>query len=609
MRTLTRRPVAALSALLAFAAALSACSSASPTLPDGGPIPPGDTLCTKSSQCPVGQGCIGNLCTPLPCGGCDSDKVCSSVSNTCVPAQGAPCPTVGGCPQGYECNSNNVCAAPCTIDTDCAAGLVCNSNTGTCAQCVFDSNCNTVAGHPRCAPSGNCVACLQPIDCTTALGAGHFCDLGTNTCKAGCESNSDCNLANGERCAGATTTTPGKCVQCTLATEATDCVSIGAPACDSTNHCVECTADKYCGPATPRCDAIAVSDAGVTTGTNTCVQCLPSNNANGSDCGYVFSTGPKDPHDELVCDPIAKRCTSGCTSDKNCGCPVDPATGKETNCLREFKQEHCDPNRTTSADVGDAGTLGACVECITNAQCFCKIDGNGGQADPSTGTACSSWLNAGAFNGARCLSDVCVQGCDTNADCPANRLCSLSGPTAHQCVECSCANETINDSPGGTCTANSKSCGWCENPIVNGQLGGCGPVADENDGGSTANAPAKVCDAKTLTCRLKRQNEACSKSVECGDPQDPTIGQCIPGIGFCVDYTGTGTKEYCAADHASGRCGIPCVNLSSTNDACISASGDCPSGSICSQSTAIDQPLHGINTSGHYCASASCNHQ
>jgi len=591
--------VPSLAAVLPLAlvlAALSACSSSGPTLPDGGPVPDGGTLCTQSTGCPASYGCIGNVCTPLPCGGCDSDQVCSTATNTCVPAQGAPCPTVGGCPEGYQCNSNHVCSTPCTVDTDCSTGLVCNSNTGTCAQCVFDSNCTTVAGMPRCdSTSGNCVQCLQPIDCTTLLGAGHFCDTTTNTCKAGCESNSDCNLSDGERCNGATPTTPGTCVQCTIATEATDC-SVGAPACDSTGHCRECTADSYCGPATPRCD----------TTTDTCVACLPANNATGADCGFSFvNGGARDPHDEEVCDPTAMSCVSGCATDANCGCPRQ--NGTETNCIREFKQEHCDPTKTTSADA-TGPTEGACVECVADSQCFCKVKGNANATDPSTGTACSGWLNSGAFNGSRCVADVCVQGCDTDADCPANKLCSLSGATAHQCVECSCANATINDNPGGPCVADGGGCGWCDQPLDNGQLGGCSQVIDENDGGSSASAPFKVCDVQTGSCRLKRQNEACSESVECGDTNDPSIGQCIPGIGFCVKYTGVTSPagHYCSPDETSGRCDIPCTHLGSTNDACVQSSGDCPSGSTCSQATATTAPLHGISSSGEYCASAAC---
>ena len=547
-------------------------------------------LCTHSSQCPDGQGCVGNLCVPLPCGGCDSDQVC--VSNACVPAQGAPCPSasVGGCPEGYTCNSNNVCSTPCTLDSDCAMGLVCDSDLGTCAQCVYDSSCTTVTGKPRCDPtSGNCVACLQPVDCTS----GSFCDTTSHTCVMGCEVNGDCNLSEGEYCLGATATTPGKCVQCTVATQATDC-PVAAQACNANGRCVVCTSDSFC-TVLPRCDLA----------TNTCVECLPADNDAGSDCGYT-GLGTHDPHNEMVCDPVGLDCVAGCTSDANCGCPIDPGTHKQTSCIREYSQEHCDPARTHSADVAaDAGTEGGCVECTQDSHCFCKVSGNLGSTDPSTGLSCAMWPGGGTLDGARCVADACVVGCNTNDDCPADKICSLSGPTANTCVECSCANATINDNfPGGTCSSSSETCGWCSDPQTASALGGCGPVTAGNTSGAY-----KVCDAKTLTCRLKRQDEQCAASIECGDTMDPTVGQCIPGAQFCIEFAHAyalgSPNEYCATNHTSGRCGIACDDPQDN----LCASGvNCPSGSTCDQATAVDTPPNGVANSGEYCTSNLCTH-
>jgi len=595
MRTLARITMPLVFAF-AFAALVACGSNNAPTLPDGGPVPPGDTLCTRSSQCPAGQGCIGNICTLLPCGGCDTDSVCSSVSNTCVPAQGATCPTIGGCPQGYICNSNNVCSAPCTIDSDCGSGLVCNSNTQSCAQCIFDSNCTSIAGKPRCEQvSGTCVACLNPIDCTSTVGSGHFCDNGTHSCQVGCESNSDCNLSNGERCNGATAGHPGMCIQCTAATEGADC-NVNAPACDATGHCVICTADRYCGPATPRCDMT----------TQTCVQCLPANDRSGADCGYSFASGgTKDPHDENVCDPTAKSCKSGCIDDVNCGCPIDPSTHQQTSCARKFVQEHCDVAKTTSADV-TGPSRGACVECIVNSHCFCKIKGNQNGADPSTGLSCAMYAGAGSYNGARCITDTCTPGCDNDADCPSNKLCSTSGPTAHTCVECSCAHSTIQDGQGA-CNANTTTCGWCADPMVSGQLGGCGEASDLSDGGFSGSAPSKVCDVKTLTCRLKRQDEQCVTSSECGDTLDPSVGQCIPGARFCVKYAHAyavnSPNQYCDPSRVGGRCGIACND--SQDNQCSSGVA-CPNGSSCKQATATSQPPGGGALTGEYCTANTC---
>ena len=565
---------------LALSALLAACGSGDTGGPDAG------ASCTKSSQCHVGEGCIGGHCTPLPCGGCQPDEVCQD-SGSCAPAQGAKCPSLG-CPAGFKCNKNGVCSKPCILNADCNdSRLVCNSATGTCAQCLFDTECTTVAGKPRCdSSSGNCVACLQPIDCTTALGSGHYCDQATHTCGAGCKDNSDCNLSASERCEGATATAPGKCVQCTKAKEATDCAS-SAPACDANGRCVICSEDKYCGGGTPRCDLI----------TQTCVACLPSHNATGEDCGYAFTQGqPLDPHDALTCDPVAKKCVNGCAGDTQCGCPIDPGTHLPTNCSRRHTGLHCDPALTSMPGVAGV-TLGGCIECTANVHCKCKVKGVTTENTPECDAA---WPSLGLLNGARCLKAAssgwgeCQEGCDTNSDCPSGKLCSLTGVTAHTCVECSCAPGTT--SADGT---------WCNDPIGTNPIGGCPQVGPSS---------YKICDAKTFACRLKRQNEVCDASVECGDttkdnPTNPWFGQCIPGARFCVKsahpYFPVGAPDtFCDAGKTHGRCGIACDDAQANT--CNAGAGyTCPSGSSCETANAIDPSPSG-QTVGKFCVSNNC---
>ncbi|MBS2025629.1 MAG: hypothetical protein JST92_24790 [Deltaproteobacteria bacterium] len=222
-------------------------------------------------------------------------------------------------------------------------------------------------------------------------------------------------------------------------------------------------------------------------------------------------------------------------------------------------------------------TEGACVECVKNSDCSCLVQGQ-----PNSG-ACAGNPKVGSLNGARCVSDACVAGCDTDNDCPANHLCSLSGATAHTCVECTCAGKTINDTING-------SAGWCDDPTGSQAIGGCGV------NGSTG--AQMVCDAFQLKCRAKRQDESCLSSNECGDTHDPGVGQCNPVPARCIFQTNGSTNKKCSAAGNTGRCGIAC-NDPSTNQ-CLPDPQYCPSGSHCKASQ--DGQAH----SGSYCVSDLC---
>ena len=510
--------------------------------------------CAHDRDCPVGQGCVNSLCAPLPCAGaCQPDQACGN-DGKCAPAQGATCAD-HTCPAGYPCNGAS-CAKGCTLNSDCDPGSVCNSQLHSCAQCTFNNDCAGVAGKTRCdSLTGVCVACQANIDCTTAVGPDHIC--ANHACVPGCQADADCNAGTGERCDGATPTSPGRCIQCK---SKNDC-GVGAPACDETGHCVGCfgasqaEANGFCGPGSPECDLPS----------KTCVACLTANNASGLDCGYQGTT-PPDPHFAQTCNAATHSCVPGCASDAQCGCPRTAAGGAESNsCGRLPDQEHCDPARTT---MNGAPSLGACVQCRPklNADCAYKVRGtteyNGAYA---------------TFNGARCVSDTCVEGCDTSADCPGNRICHLGGPgdaNNHKCVECAC------DSPGADPT-------WCDAAVCQ--------------------AKGDVCDVSSLLCRRKRQSEKCLASAECGDASDPTIGACVPSTGFCL-YTARPNdpqqpQTSCSPSQAFGRCAIACDDLGANR--CVGGT-PCPSLSVCETAT-NEGNTKSPPPSGTYCVPNSCH--
>jgi len=547
-----RLPTRLLAASLVACTLLACGGSGQP-----GGNPDGGQACERNRDCPSGMGCVQNVCVALPCGGCQPEEACSD-NGTCVPAQGAPCPSAG-CPAGYPCNGT-VCAKPCTLDADCDKGFVCNSALGRCAQCTFNSQCAGVAGKPKCdSASGTCVACLDPIDCAP----GSFCDTPTHSCKPGCRVNSDCNQSAGERCDGATSSTPGRCIQCGSDTECCPGSPPGScptPACDSIGHCVGCTSDRFCALGSPRCDLT----------TKTCVQCLPANNATGTDCGQRFYTGgPLDPHVEKTCKPETHSCVDGCEFDTQCGCPRDK-DGKETNCPRYPKLsgstvtsgEHCDPTKSTN------GSLGTCVECLTGHNDHCRYRVKG------------STEYAGAFalfNGGRCVSDVCVDGCDADADCTSGKICHLSAspgdPLNNKCVDCNCEGKTVYDNA------------WC---------------AD-----SAKCSGGKICDKSTLLCRKKRFNETCDLSGECGDVNDPAVSQpgsqCVPVPAICVKEfmpATTGPFTFCKDQGPTlGKCGIPCSDF---------VSNLCVADQYCPFSTTCRSARDTLGGTGKYCIPPKC---
>ena len=503
--------------------------------------------CQRDRDCPVGQGCVASACVPLPCAGaCQPEQACGS-DGKCSPAQGATCAD-HTCPSTYPCNGT-VCAKGCTLNSDCDPGSVCNSQLHSCAQCTFNADCAGVTGKTRCdSTSGVCVACQANIDCVTSVGPDHIC--ANHTCIPGCQTDADCNAGTGEKCDGATQTAPGRCIQCK---SKNDC-AVGAPACDDTGHCVGCfggtqtEANGFCGPGSPECDMPS----------RTCVACLPANNASGLDCGFQNAT-PPDPHYAKTCNPATHSCVPGCAGDSQCGCPRTAAGGAENNCPRFAVAEHCDPARTM---MENAPSLGACVQCRpkVNADCAYKVKGS--TQYPG--------LGYDTFNGARCVNDVCFEGCDTSADCPGTRpVCHLGASgdlNNHKCVECAC------ESPGAERA-------WCDS--------------------ATCQAKGDVCDTATLVCRRKRQSETCVASSECGDSHDLTVGQCNTIPSACVFRWAppTGSGKMCSPGGTYGRCGIAGCDV--TNNQCNGGVAPCPSGTRC---------YTGTNevSSNTYCVSNLC---
>lgn len=232
----------------------------------------------------------------------------------------------------------------------------------------------------------------------------------------------------------------GRCVQCTVRTEADDCPTASAPVCGPAYECVsECDSELDCErfERTPSC----ASD-GVLTG-----QCVACDRA--TDCGDpaapVCDRATKTCGDCRTSDdcasfdgmtvcadvgPRAGRCVE-CATNADCPSPDAPRCNAATNtcvpcsmrdeciargwnecsdgrcveCTEETAAENCGPHSCDPVALRCTSTrrdsLGSCQPCLSDAEC-------GGDA------ACVPTRFGGAENGHYCLTRRPEAGCLTN---------------------------------------------------------------------------------------------------------------------------------------------------------------------------------------------------
>ena len=371
--------------------------------------------CASSKDCPSTYTCTQGVCAPKQTGGgctagtCPAHQFCGK-DGSCVASGQQRCQSSSDCGGGFTCDPNTqLCVESCVTTADCASPEVCNNALGYCAECTFDTDCNDPTRLHCNQATGQCVACTVAGQCS----AGNYCALAAgvsnpNTCQPGCLNDSDCDISTHCDRPG---TDPGRCVQCTVTTEAQDCTSPGQPVCDpSTQLCVQCVRDGQCG--TQVCDLSS----------NTCVDCLDDTTCNQGQ----------------VCDPSGHTCVAGCAdaAHDNARCPP-PGDTVNTKC-----------------DEG-RGSFGQCVQCLGQPDCalgqicdptgHCVAGCNGSATCPKSDPVCDLLANNG--------QGQCVQ-CRSDGDCPAPNLhcdTSASSPTYEQCL---CLAQ------GASCTAS----GDCGNP-------------------------------------------------------------------------------------------------------------------------------------------------
>lgn len=313
---------------------LSACHNTQKIAPDS--AGQRNDTCQASNDCGSGLSCIDYRCQPTEfkldptakeCSRfeCDATADCCGDRPTVAPAKCdnresiCSTPSIAGCGFNDTCSDDAMCnggtcasrtcgldAASCSADTDCAANI-CNTVSDTCSvtgsPCALDSDCpeNTCGtGLCDCAnPEYNpgSAICSDP-DCTDLC--DRICDTDTNLCvvDTSCNTDNECFNVGLDIC-----TAEGVCVECE---SNADCDEADGETCNSAGRCERaCQFDQECDP-------FEVCDAGecVFEGCKSDLDCVLYANFGDADRRLAKCvTGPEN----------IGQCRLPCDNDGHCG--------------------------------------------------------------------------------------------------------------------------------------------------------------------------------------------------------------------------------------------------------------------------------------------------
>jgi hypothetical protein len=307
----------------------------------------------------------------------------------------------------------------------------------------------------------------------------------------------------------------------------------------------DCTTDADCTAEAPKCDITAKK----------CVQCLADADCSGATpiCNQNHSCEPCDSDED--CSGSTPACTTS-----------GPLAGTCTQCS---------PTDTTlcgaSAPVCDS-TDGACVACVTNADCTdsaapvcnqeshicgsCSTDAECAAIDPSAPACLPSGTcgQCSPTNSTLCTGDrpvcntqeaLCV-GCNTSEDCgDAAPNCDSSTHECKQCLQDSDCTNGVCDEPTGSCIecVLNEDCAAAA-PVCNSSTHTCGDCTADADCSSFGDSP--FCgDAGSCVGCLTNENcdggQVCNDSGTCETPP-PHEGKIAPTATTCEQFrTGTAT--------------------------------------------------------------------
>lgn len=410
---------------------------------DGGPC----TLGNGALVCRSGACSFGGTCMPL--GGCNVDADCSSgnwcsvSTHTCTAkvANGGDIPT-------DPAHTAPTLDGTCTVDAANVTCLssVCDTADDKCGYADGDGTCTTadaavVCRSGSCSTNGVCKAaegCNVDADCSSG-----WCNITAHTCSA--------KVVNGGAVpTDAAHTSPTLDGTCTADAATLTCASA---VCD--------TADSKCGYA---------DGNGTCTSANAGVVCRSGSCSSTGVC--KAATACNTDQDCNVASEFCNTASHACTAKLPNGTSVPAVAGHtpslDGTCTAEVgtivcQSQVCDP---TDNKCGYGNGDGPCTTANGAAVCragVCDADGKCGLPDGKGPCSSDSACRASTCNLTThtCGTPATATGCKTDAECPVDAFCALSGnggtctpkqddgttcAGANQCKSGAC-NEALCDSP------------------------------------------------------------------------------------------------------------------------------------------------------------------
>ena len=318
--------------------------------------------------------------------------------------------------------------------------------------------------------------------------------------------------------------------------------------------CVDLQADvENCGQCGRVCGNGEVCNRGA-------CQVLPTDCTVGAGCGPGY-----------FCDPISRRCMTGCRLSTDCPTGATCSTGQ---CRCPSGQHACGQQCVSDTAVTSCGA--SCRSCPSTANGTATCNGS------MCGLTCAPGY---ARNGNTCVEiNECLSGnggCSANATCtntPGSRTCACNagftgdGITCIDINECQTnnggcdANAACFNTPGSrTCTCNT---GYAGTGLT------CADVDEclSGNGGCSANATcANTIGSRTCTCTAGYSGNG----VVCTD-----INECLTANGGCdsnATCANTPGARTCSCNAGFSGNGTTCADI----DECLTGNGGCSASATC----------------------------